>query len=101
MKVVWKDRCGTVPVHQVLTLWITLSAPGPTKRVSRVGFGGKRSCALWMLEGLMLLQLDPLDHHFDPEGQVATLWVSRYPSNNVANLFDFATIIPRMRLRAR
>jgi hypothetical protein len=21
------------------------------------------------------LQLDPLDHHFDPEGQAPTLWV--------------------------
>jgi len=29
-----------------------------------------------MLEGLMLLQLDPLDHHFDPEGQAPTLWAS-------------------------
>jgi len=29
-----------------------------------------------MSEGLVLLQLDPLDHHFDPEGQVPTLWVS-------------------------
>src|SRR5258707_2298050 len=27
-----------------------------------------------MSEGLMLLQLDPLDHHFDPEGQAPTLW---------------------------
>jgi len=33
----------------------------------------------------MLLQLDPLDHHFDPEGQAPTLWVSIYRSNNVAN----------------
>ena len=24
----------------------------------------------------MLLQLDPLDHHFDPEGQAPTLWAS-------------------------
>jgi hypothetical protein len=23
----------------------------------------------------VLLQLDPLDHHFDPEGQAPTLWV--------------------------
>jgi hypothetical protein len=22
----------------------------------------------------MVLQLDPLDHHFDPEGQAPTLW---------------------------
>src|SRR5258708_23900971 len=29
-----------------------------------------------MSEGLMLLQLDPLDHHFDPEGQAPTLWAS-------------------------
>jgi len=28
-----------------------------------------------MSEGLVLLQLDPLDHHFDPEGQAPTLWV--------------------------
>jgi hypothetical protein len=37
--------------------------------------GGKRSRYLWMSEGSMFLQLDPLDHHFDPEGQVPTLWV--------------------------
>jgi hypothetical protein len=24
----------------------------------------------------MFLQLDPLDHHFDPEGQAPTLWAS-------------------------
>jgi hypothetical protein len=24
----------------------------------------------------VLLQLDPLDHHFDPEDQVPTLWIS-------------------------
>jgi hypothetical protein len=24
----------------------------------------------------MFLQLDPLDHHFDPEGQASTLWAS-------------------------
>jgi hypothetical protein len=29
-----------------------------------------------MPEGLMLLQLDPLDHPFDPEDQVPTLWIS-------------------------
>jgi hypothetical protein len=28
-----------------------------------------------MSESTMLLQLDPLDHHFDPEGQAPTLWV--------------------------
>jgi hypothetical protein len=39
------------------------------------GLGGKRSRCLWMSEGSMFLQLDPLDHHFDPEGQVPTLWV--------------------------
>ncbi len=40
------------------------------------GLGGKRSCALRMSDGLVLLQLDPLDHHFDPEDQVPTLWIS-------------------------
>jgi len=24
----------------------------------------------------VLLQLDPLDHHFDPEDQAPTLWIS-------------------------
>jgi len=24
----------------------------------------------------MFLQLDPLDHHFDPEDQAPTLWIS-------------------------
>jgi hypothetical protein len=40
------------------------------------GLGGKRSPLLWMSEGSMILQLDPLDHHFDPEGQAPTLWTS-------------------------
>jgi hypothetical protein len=40
------------------------------------GLGGKRSCALWRSEGLMVLQLDPLDHPFDPEDQAPTLWIS-------------------------
>jgi len=57
------------PLDQVVTLW--------TKKTGlQVGFSVKRSCALWMSEGLMLLQLDPLDHPFDPEGQVPTLWIS-------------------------
>jgi hypothetical protein len=62
--------CGPAldPVDQVTTL-------RSNKTCLQGGFGGKRSCALWMSEGLMLLQLDPLDHHFDPEGQVTTLWV--------------------------
>jgi len=29
-----------------------------------------------MPEGRTLLQLDPLDHHFDPEDQAPTLWIS-------------------------
>jgi len=29
-----------------------------------------------MSEELVLLQLDPLDHHFDPEDQAPTLWIS-------------------------
>src|ERR1700716_2259078 len=57
------------PVDQVMTLWTN-------KTGLQGGFGGKRSCALWMSEGLVLLQLDPLDHPFDPEGQVPTLWAS-------------------------
>jgi hypothetical protein len=28
-----------------------------------------------MSKGAMLVQLDPLDHPFDPQGQVPTLWV--------------------------
>jgi hypothetical protein len=56
------------PVAQAPTLW--------TKKTGlQGGFGGKRSCALWRSEVLMVLQLDPLDHHFDPEGQAPTLWV--------------------------
>jgi hypothetical protein len=40
------------------------------------GLGGKRSRCLWMSEASMFLQLDPLDHHFDPEDQAPTLWIS-------------------------
>jgi hypothetical protein len=57
------------PVDQFLTLWTN-------KTGLQGGLGGKRSCALWMSEDLMVLQLDPLDHHFDPEGQAPTLWAS-------------------------
>jgi hypothetical protein len=39
------------------------------------GLGGNRSRLHWMSENSMLLQLDPLDHPFDPEGQAPTLWV--------------------------
>jgi hypothetical protein len=62
--------CGPTddPVDQVTTLWTN-------KTGLQGGLGVKSSCAIWMSEGLMLLQLDPLDHHFDPEGQVTTLWV--------------------------
>jgi hypothetical protein len=56
------------PVAQAPRLWTN-------KTGLQRGLGGKRSRLLWMSEGLMLLQLDPLDHHFDPEGQVPTLWV--------------------------
>jgi hypothetical protein len=55
-------------VDQVMTL-------GPNKTGLQGGLGGKRSCAGWMSEDLMVLQLDPLAHHFDPEGQAPTLWV--------------------------
>jgi len=64
------EPCGPAfdPVDQVTTLWTN-------KKGLQGGLGGKRSCALWMSEGLVLLQLDPLDHPFDPEGQAPTLWV--------------------------
>jgi hypothetical protein len=51
-----------------MTLWTN-------KKGLQGGLGGKRSRYLWMSEGSMFLQLDPLDHHFDPEGQAPTLWV--------------------------
>ena len=54
-------------MDQATTLWTS-------KTGLQGGLGGKRSCALWMSESLVLLQLDPLDHHFDPEGQAPTLW---------------------------
>jgi hypothetical protein len=54
-------------VHHLTTLWTNKTGP-------QGGFGGKRSGALRMSEGLVLLLLNPLDHHFDPEGQVLTLW---------------------------
>ncbi len=62
--------CGPAsdPVDHLATLWTN-------KKGLQGGFGGERSCALRMSEGLVLLQLDPLDHHFDPEGQAPTLWV--------------------------
>jgi len=56
-------------VDHLTTLWT--NKKGPQDRSD-----GKRSCALWMSEDLMLLQLDPLDHHFDPEDQAPTLWIS-------------------------
>jgi hypothetical protein len=60
---------GLDPVDQVTTLW--------TKKTGlQGGLGGKRRRCLWMSEGLTLLQLDPLDHHFDPEDQAPTLWIS-------------------------
>ena len=57
------------PVDHVTTLWTN-------KTGLQGGLGVKRSCAFWMSEGPMLLQLDPLDHHFDPEDQAPTLWIS-------------------------
>jgi len=63
--------CGPAsdPVDHLTTLWTI-------KKGSQDESGGKRSCALWMPESLMVLQLDPLDHHFDPEDQAPTLWIS-------------------------
>jgi hypothetical protein len=63
------------PVDQLLTLWIRYPPLWTSKTGLQGGLGGKRSRCLWISEGLMLLQLDPLDHHFDPEGQAPTLWV--------------------------
>jgi len=56
------------PVDQVTPLWTI-------KTGLQGGLGFHRIRCLWMSEGLMLLQLDPLDHPFDPEGQAPTLWV--------------------------
>ena len=56
------------PVDQVTILW-------SNKMGLESGSSGKRSRRLSMPESLMLLQLDPLAHHFDPEAQVPTLWV--------------------------
>jgi len=56
-------------VDHLSTLWTN-------KTGLQGGFGGKRCRRLWMSDGLALLQLDPLDHPFDPEGQARTLWVS-------------------------
>jgi hypothetical protein len=59
---------GFDPVDQVMTLW--------TNKTGLQGvLGGKRSRLHWMSEDPMPLQLDPLDHHFDPEGQAPALWV--------------------------
>ena len=57
---------GLDPVDQVTTLWTN-------KTGLQGGLGGKRSRLLWMSEGSMLLQLDPLDH-------LLTLRVRRRPS---------------------
>jgi len=56
-------------VDHLTTLWTN-------KTGLQGGLGGKRSYTLWRSDGLALLQLDPLDHHFDPEDQVPTLWIS-------------------------
>jgi len=56
-------------VDQVTTLWTN-------KTGLQGGLAIKRSRCLWMSEGFMFLQLNPLDHHFDPEGQAPTLWAS-------------------------
>jgi hypothetical protein len=54
-------------VDHLATLWTNKKGP-------QHGLGVKRNWSLWMSEGPVLLQLDPLDHHFDPQGQVPTLW---------------------------
>jgi len=66
------ERRGTLapdPVDQVTTLRTNKTGP-------QGGLRGKCSCAFWMSEVVMVLQLDPLDHHFDPEDQAPTLWIS-------------------------
>jgi hypothetical protein len=69
------------PVGQLSTLWTRFRpcGSGDDPLDQQNGFWGgqpvKRSCSLWMSEGPMFLQLDPLDHPFDPEGQAPTLWV--------------------------
>jgi hypothetical protein len=57
------------PVDQVRALLTNKTGP-------QGGLAGKRSRRLRMSESHMLLQLDPLDHHFDPEAPVPTLWIS-------------------------
>ncbi len=57
------------PVDHVITLWTN-------KTGLQGGLGGKRSRRLSMSEGSMFLQLDPLDHPFEPEDQAPTLWIS-------------------------
>jgi hypothetical protein len=59
----------TNPVDQATTLWTT-------KTGLQGGLGRNLSRCLWMSEGRTPLQLDPLDHHFDPEDQAPTLWIS-------------------------
>ena len=60
---------GFDPVDHLATLWTNKKGP-------RDGSGVTRSRCLWMSARPMLLQLDPLDHPFDPEDQVPTLWIS-------------------------
>jgi hypothetical protein len=40
----------------------------------------------------MVLQLDPLDHHFDPEGQAPTLWTSTSWSTGSEGRFQMLSI---------
>jgi hypothetical protein len=63
--------------------------------------GGKRGRRLWMSEGLMLLQLDPLDHHFDPEGQAPTLWTRTSWSTGSEGRFETKKRRTRMALARR
>ena len=65
------EPCGPTddPVDQITTLW-------SNKMGLEGGSGGKRGRRLLMSDGLMPLQLDPLDHLFDPEDQAPTLWIS-------------------------
>src|SRR5258707_15278023 len=60
------DSCELNPVDHVTTLWTN-------KTGHQGGLGGKRSRCLWMSEGPMPLQLDPLDNPL-------TLRVRRRPS---------------------
>jgi hypothetical protein len=69
-----------------MTLW--------TKKTGlQGGLGDKRSRLHWMSEDSMLLQLDSLDHHFEPEGQAPTLWARTSWSTGSEGRFQLHAIV--------